>query len=89
MTTALAIEESSGQLKSSADLSVKTRLVVELNKRTAADLTWLQEAEEVNKTTLVNRAIQVYRMIAEAQRDGGSLTIEDGSGSAPQRIVLI
>ena len=53
------------------------RLVVELGRRAAADLAWLVESEEVNKTTVVNRAIQVYRLLMEAQRNGGEVRVSD------------
>jgi len=53
------------------------RLVVELGRRTASDLAWLVEEEDVNKTTAVNRAVQVYRLLVEAQRNGGSIRVSD------------
>ncbi|WP_199423075.1 hypothetical protein [Actinotalea solisilvae] len=64
------------------------RLVVELNRRAATDLAWLVESEEVNKTTVVNRALQVYRLLVEAQRNGGSVTLLDPAhGEATLRII--
>lgn len=64
------------------------RLVVELGRRAAADISWLVEEEEVNKTTVVNRAIQVYRLLIETQRNGGSIIVSDPKrGDAPLRIV--
>lgn len=56
---------------------VPKRLVVELNKRSSADLAWLVETEELNKTTIVNRAIQVYATVIEAQLKGRSIAIVD------------
>lgn len=53
------------------------RLVVELGRRADADLAWLVNEEEVNKTTLVNRAIQVYRILVETQKNGGSIMVTD------------
>lgn len=53
------------------------RLVVELGRRAAADLAWLVEEEGVNKTTAVNRAIQVYKLVVEAQSNGGSVVLRD------------
>ena len=64
------------------------RLVVELGRRAAADLAWLVEQEEVNKTTAVNRAIQVYRLLIEAQRNGGSIMVDDPArGKATLHVV--
>jgi hypothetical protein len=65
------------------------RLVVETNRRTAADLAWLAEEEELNKTTLVNRAVQVYRMIIEAQRNGGAVLIEDPTKGTTERLRFV
>lgn len=56
---------------------VPRRLVVEMGRRAAADVAWLVEEEEVNKTTIVNRAIQVYRLLMEAQKNGGSIMVDD------------
>jgi len=64
------------------------RLVIELGRRASADLAWLVEEQEVNKTTVVNRAIQVYRLLIETQRNGGSITVSDPiHGDTPLRIV--
>jgi hypothetical protein len=65
------------------------RLVVELNSASASDLAWLQDVEELNKTTLVNRAVQVYRMVIEAQRNGGGLTIDDPKRGGVERIRVV
>jgi hypothetical protein len=67
---------------------VARRLVVELNRRTAGDLAWLVSEEELNKTTLVNRAVQVYRKIIEVQRNGGSVIIEDPE-RGQQRLLIM
>jgi hypothetical protein len=64
------------------------RLVIELGRRASADLAWLVEEQEVNKTTVVNRAIQVYRLLIETQRNGGSIMLSDPvHGDTPLRIV--
>lgn len=54
---------------------IAQRLVVDLNRRTRADLAWLCEIEELNKTTVVNRAVQVYRMLRDAQERGGTVAV--------------
>lgn len=68
---------------------IARRLVVELTKKSASDLGWLLGTEELNKTTLVNRAIQVYRMVIEAQRDGRTLYFEDPGGEVRDRLMVI
>jgi len=67
---------------------IPRRLVVELSRRTAADLAWLVEEEEMNKTTIVNRAVQIYHMIVEAQRNGRGLCLEDAEGRT-ERLVIV
>lgn len=60
---------------------VARRLVVELTRKSAQDLGWLVDEEELNKTTLVNRAIQVYKTVMEAQKDGRRLMISNRDGT--------
>lgn len=60
---------------------VPRRLVVELNARTAATLAELVDEEELNKTTIVNRAVQVYALLSRAQRDGAALRIATADGA--------
>ena len=62
------------------------RLVVELNRRSAADLAWLTVEEELNKTTVVNRALQAYRILVEAAREGKSLLLEDPNSDTYERL---
>ena len=69
--------------------SAPKRLVIELTQRAAADLAWLIEMEELNKTNVVNRAIQVYKRVIEAQANGGALVIDDPKRGEPQRVVVI
>lgn len=64
------------------------RLVVELGRRAASDLAWLVHEEEVNKTTAVNRALQVYRILIEAQHNGGEVLVADpAKGTRELRVV--
>jgi hypothetical protein len=63
----------------------RTRLVVELNRATAADLDDLMELEDLNKTTLVNRALQMYAFLRKAERDGGQIFVQEAGESAAQR----
>ena len=65
------------------------RLVVELNKRPAQDLQWLVDVEEANKTTIVNRALQVYRHVVELQQRGGSVLLEDPDRDQLERMLIL
>lgn len=64
------------------------RLVVELTRASAADLARFVSEEDVNKTTIVNRALAVYRTIRAAEKEGGKVLIRDSSGEM-LRLVLI
>ena len=68
---------------------VAKRLVVELTKRAAQDMAWLVDEEETNKTTLVNRAVQVYKLIVEAQRNGRRIMIGNADGTDAQAIYVV
>ena len=56
-------------------VTARQRLVIELNSRTISDLDWITQTEGVNKTTAVNRALQVYRLAREAQERGDDVVI--------------
>jgi hypothetical protein len=85
-------EESTGQAEAQASvtpLRKQPRLVVELSQRSAAALDELVELEELNKTTIVNRAIQMYSILRRAEADGGQVLIAEGPDGEPQRIRFI
>lgn len=66
------------------------RLVVELGRKAAEDLAWLVEADDhLNKTTVVNRAVQVLRRVMEAQYHGGSVTIEDPVRGKTETVLIV
>jgi hypothetical protein len=71
-----------------ADPETPRRLVVELGRKAAEDLAWLVEADNLNKTTVVNRAVQVLRRVMEAQHNGGSVTIDDPARGKPETVLL-
>lgn len=68
---------------------IPRRLVVELNKRSSRDLGELVEIEELNKTTIVNRAIQVYALIRHIELEGGRVYIQDSGAGELQRLRII
>lgn len=63
------------------------RLVIELNAKSNAALARLCEIEELNKTTVTNRAIQVYELIVNAQLAGHTVVVDDGT--RPYRLVIL
>lgn len=65
------------------------RLVVELNRLSAQELDDMGQIEGLNKTTLVNRAIQVYALVRKAELDGDKILIEDCKTAATQRVRII
>ena len=81
-TTKTEAEESGPSQETTAE--VARRLVVELSPRGANDVAWLMNEEQLNKTTLVNRAVQVYRAVMEAQAEGKRLMIADADGKNAQ-----
>jgi hypothetical protein len=68
-----------GNSSGHGDVEPPRRLVVELNRVSAQKLLQLTEAEELNKTTLVNRAIQVYALLREVENAGGAIFVRDSS----------
>lgn len=64
----------------------KQRLVVELSPTNAAELQSLTERESLNKTTIVNRALQLYAFLSKVQDDGGEILLKERNASVAQRI---
>jgi hypothetical protein len=77
------------QVAEDSTSEVAKRLVVELTTRAAQDMAWLVDEEEANKTTLVNRAVQVYKMVVEAQRRGRRVMIGNPDGTDAQVIYVV
>lgn len=71
------------------DAAAPKRLVVELNRLAHQELSEMGELESLNKTTLVNRAIQVYALVRKAELNGDKILIEDAKTSDVQRIRII
>jgi hypothetical protein len=70
------------------DTAAPRRLLIEQTSRTAADLAWLEELKGLNKTTLCNRAVQVYRQIVERQQAGGTVLVHRADGET-ERLVEV
>lgn len=64
------------------------RLVVELGPRANEAIEWLTEAEQLNKTTVTNRALQAYKVLVEAQLAGKRLVLEGDDGSRHELTLL-
>jgi hypothetical protein len=65
------------------------RLVVELNGQSAKDLRDLVSLEELNKTTIVNRALQLYALVRKLEREGGGLYLRERDSTELQRLLLL
>lgn len=59
---------------------INPRLVIELTDKTRTDLSWLVRVEQMNKTTLANRALQLYRNVVEHHLRGGKVAFEYPDG---------
>jgi len=70
------------------DTAAARPLVIEQTSRTAADLAWLEALKGLNKTTLCNRAVQVYRQIVERQEAGGMVLVHRADGEI-ERLVKV
>jgi hypothetical protein len=65
------------------------RLVVELNGQSANELRDLVHLEELNKTTIVNRALQLYALVRKLERAGGGLYLRERDSAELQRLLLL
>ena len=72
-----------------APAEVARRLVVELNNKSVEDLTWLVSEEGTTKTTIVNRALQVYKRIMELQAREGGVVLEDPERGTRERLLFV
>lgn len=66
-----------------------TQLIVELGRNARSDLAWVSLREGLNKTTTVNRAIQVYKMVIEAQLRGRHLYIGDLNDGKVEEVRIV
>ena len=67
----------------------KPRLVVELSRTAGARLDELVALEELNKTTIVNRALNVYYMLRIAESQGGEVSFTESKGAEPKHIRFV
>lgn len=64
-----------------ADTTIANRITVGLIKQSDDALTYLTEATGHSKTDVVNRALQLYRFVAEAERRGAVVLLRDEAGN--------
>jgi hypothetical protein len=79
----------SERARSNKDPDERTRLVVELSPMAAAMLNELCDLEHLNKTTVVNRAIQVYHLLRMAEAAGGQVLLSESKDGSLQRVRFI
>lgn len=65
------------------------RLVVELTRASAAILARFVREEDLNKTTIVNRALSVYSAVREAELAGDKIYIRDGKTGEITQLMMI
>lgn len=65
------------------------RLVVELTPAVYDALTRRTEKEYLNKTTITNRAIQLYAMITDILEAGGKVYVEEKDAKELQRLQIL
>lgn len=65
------------------------RLVVELTPDTAAKLALLASEEGHNKTTVVNRALQVYEFLKGIDAAGGKILVQEPGSREQQWLRLL
>ena len=70
------------------EVTPRRRLVVELTDATTSDLTRLVDQEILNKTTIANRAIQLYALLRDNEIAGGMTLIRTPDGET-QRLILL
>lgn len=64
------------------------RLVVELTSEASDSLDELTSREQVNKTTVVNRALKLYRLLRRADAAGGGVYLLTKDGDM-ERLVFV
>lgn len=64
------------------------RLLVELTDKTDHDLCRLAGRSELNKTTIVNRAVQIYALAQELQDNGRPVGFTDDDGQWIRLVIL-
>jgi hypothetical protein len=64
------------------------RLVVELTTKANEALSRRVAAEDLNMTTIVNRALQVYDKVMQIQEDGGHILFEASDGIIEGQVIM-
>ncbi len=57
------------------------RLTIHITAATRADLAWLVEHLPYNRTTAMNRAVQVYTNLEQVRAAGGRVLIQEADGT--------
>lgn len=74
--------------KEVAEKDAPRRLVVELGVQGANELADLVKLDGLNKTTIVNRALRLYALIRETDREGGAVYIKESGTAEMHRILM-
>lgn len=60
---------------------VYRRLTTNLTRRSSEALTYLHETEEMSKTDVINRALQLYQFTVQSRERGENLAVVKSDGS--------
>jgi hypothetical protein len=66
--------------------AVAARLTVNLSKKTVEALETTSTLTDDTKTAVINKAVQLYREVQEAQQHGGGIWIQSDPNSDPVRV---
>jgi hypothetical protein len=60
---------------------IAARVTLNLSRKTVEALNATSALTDDNKTEVINKAVQLYREVQEAQHKGGGIWIQSGQGS--------
>lgn len=66
-----------------------TKTTVNVTARATAAMEKAMRLRTINRTDVVNQALVLYALVAEAIENGGSVTIRRSADAEPEKLVLL